>query len=70
MTGEDLGSRPSVLEKTKFGYSLLVKFLIRDWRLKNIEKNQNVNNSDKNKKTNDESKLSSVKSESSGKTSN
>ena len=38
-------------------------------RLKNIEKNQNVNNHDKNKKTNDESELSSAKSESSKKTS-
>ena len=32
-------------------------------RLKNIEKNQNVNNNDKNNKTNDEIKLSSAKSE-------
>ena len=38
-------------------------------RLKNIEKNQNVNNNDKSKKTNDESELSNVKSESSKKTS-
>ena len=38
-------------------------------RLKNIEKNQNVNNNDKSKKTNDESELSNVKSESSKKAS-
>ena len=35
----------------------------------NIERNQKVNNNDKSKKTNDESELSSVKSESSKKTS-
>ena len=75
MTGEDLGYRPSVLEETKFDYSLFGKVFNKRLddkddkkeghlkRLKNIEKNQNVNNNDKNKKTNDESKLSSVKSE-------
>ena len=31
-------------------------------RLKNIEKNQNVNNNDKNKNTNDESEPSSARS--------
>ena len=74
MTGEDLGYRPSVLEQTKFDYSLLDKafndkkeVLLK--RLKKIEKNQNVNNNDKNKKTNDESELYSLKSESSKKTS-
>ena len=75
LTGEDLGYRPSVLEQTKFDYSPLGKAFNKGLddkddkkegllkRLKNIEKNQNVNNNDKNKKTNDESKLSSVKSE-------
>ena len=75
LTGEDLGYRPSVLEQTKFDYSPLGKVFNKGLddkddqkegllkRLKNIEKNQNVNNNDKNKKTNDESKLSSVKSE-------
>ena len=74
LTGEDLGYRPSVLEQTKFDYSLLDKafndkkeVLLK--RLKKIEKNQNVNNNDKNKKTNDESELYSLKSESSKKTS-
>ena len=77
MTGEDLGYRPSVLEQTKFDYSPLGKAFNKGLddkddkkegllkRLKNIEKNQNVNNNDKNKKTNDES----VKSEWSKKTS-
>ena len=77
MTGEDLGYRPSVLEQTKFDYSPLGKVFNKGLddkddkkegllkRLKNIEKNQNVNNNDKNKKTNDES----VKSEWSKKTS-
>ena len=77
MTGEDLGYRPSVLEETKFDYSLFGKVFNKRLddkddkkeghlkRLKNIEKNQNVNNNDKNKKTNDES----VKSEWSKKTS-
>ena len=81
MTGEDLGYRPSVLEQTKFDYSPLGKVFNKGLddkddkkegllkRLKNIEKNQNVNNNDKNKKTNDESELSSLKSESSKKTS-
>ena len=81
LTGEDLGYRPSVLEQTKFDYSPLGKVFNKRMgdkddkkegllkRLKNIEKNQNVNNNDKNKKTNDESKLSSVRSESSKKTS-
>ena len=81
LTGEDLGYRPSVLEQTKFDYSPLGKAFNKGLddkddkkegllkRLKNIEKNQNVNNNDKNKKTNDESELSSAKSESSKKTS-
>ena len=81
LTGEDLGYRPSVLEQTKFDYSSLGKVFNKGLddkddkkegllkRLKNIEKNQNVNNDDKNKKTNDESELSSLKSESSKKTS-
>ena len=81
MTSEDLGYRPSVLEQTKFDYSPLGKVFNKRMgdkddkkegllkRLKNIEKNQNVNNDDKNKKTNDESELSSLKSESSKKTS-
>ena len=81
MTSEDLGYRPSVLEQTKFDYSPLGKVFNKGLddkddkkegllkRLKNIEKNQNVNNDDKNKKTNDESELSSLKSESSKKTS-
>ena len=74
LTGEDLGYRPSVLEQTKFDYSLLgiafndkKEVLLK--RIKNIEKNQNVNNNYKNKNTNDESELSSIKSESSKKTS-
>ena len=81
LTGEDLGNRPSLLDRTKFDYSPLgIVFnkgldhkddkkegLLK--QLKNIEKNQNVNNNDKNKKTNDESQLSSAKSESSKKTS-
>ena len=78
LTGEDLGYRPSVLEQTKFDYSLLGKVFNKGLddnddkkeglfkRLKNIEKNQNLDN-DKNKKTNDESELSSVKSQSSKK---
>ena len=81
MTSEDLGYRPSVLEQTKFDYSPLGKVFNKRMgdkddkkegllkRLKNIEKNQNVNNNDKSKKTNDESELSNVKSESSKKTS-
>ena len=81
LTGEDLGYRPSVLEQTKFDYSPLGKVFNKGLddkddkkegllkRLKNTEKNQNVNNNDKNKKTNDESELSSAKSESSKKTS-
>ena len=71
LTGEDLGYRPSVLEQTIFDDSHdkddKKEGLLK--RLKNIEKNQNVNNDDKNKKTNDESELSSLKSESSKKTS-
>ena len=79
LTGEDLGYRPSVLEQTKFDYSPLGKAFNKGLddkddkkegllkRLKNIEKNRNINNNDKNKKTNDESELSSVKSESSEK---
>ena len=31
LTGEDLGYRPSVLEQTKYDYSLLSHILIRDW---------------------------------------
>ena len=62
LTGEDLGYRPSVLEQTKFDYSPLGKVFNKGLddkddqkegllkRLKNIEKNQNVNNNDKNKK--------------------
>ena len=81
LTGEDLGYRPSVLEQTKFDYSPLGKVFNKGLddkddkkegllkRLKNIEKSRNINNNDKNKKTNDESELSSVKSESSKKTS-
>ena len=65
LTGEDLGYRPTVLEKTKFDYSPLGTVFNKglydqDYnkegllkRLKNIEKTQNVNNNDKNKKTND-----------------
>ena len=74
LTGEDLGYRPSVLEQTKFDYSLLGKDKGKDdekegllKRLKNIEKSQNINNNDK--KTNDESEPSSAKSESSKETS-
>ena len=79
LTGEDLGYRPSVLEQTKFDYSLLGKVFNKGFddkddkkeelfkRLENIEENQKVNNSDKNKKTNDESEPSSAKSESSKK---
>ena len=81
MTGENLIYSPSVLEQAKFDYSPLGKVFNKGLddkddkkegllkRLKNIEKNQNVNNDDKNKKTNDESELSSLKSESSKKTS-
>ena len=70
LTGEDLGYRPSVLEQTKFDYSPLGKAFNKGLddkddkkegllkRLKNIEKNQNVNKNDKNKKTNNESELS------------
>ena len=70
LTGEDLGYRPSVLEQTKFDYSPLGKVFNKGLddkddkkegllkRLKNIEKNQNVNKNDKNKKTNNESELS------------
>ena len=62
LTGEDLEYRPSVLEQTKFDYSLLGKVLNKGLddkndkkegllkRLKNIEWNQKVNNNDKNKK--------------------
>ena len=81
LTGEDLGYRPSVLEQTKFDYSPLGKVFSKESndkhdkkegllkRLKNIEKNQNVNNNDKSKETNDKSELNSVKSKSSKKTS-
>ena len=67
LTGEDLGYRPSVLEKTKFDYSALGKVFNKGLddkddkkeellkRLKIIEKNQSVKNNDKNKKTNDDS---------------
>ena len=77
MTGEDLGYRPSVLEQTKFDYSPSGKVFNKGLddkddqkegllkRLKNIEKNQNVNNNDKNKKNNDESESSSARSKSS-----
>ena len=77
LTGEDLGYRPSVLEQTKFDYSLLEKVFNKGLddkddkkeghlkRLRNIEISQNVNNSDKNKKINDESEPSSARSESS-----
>ena len=30
LTGEDLGLKPSTVEKTKFEYSTLLKFLIKD----------------------------------------
>ena len=62
LTGEDLGYRPSVLEQTKFDYSLLCKVVNKGLddkndkkegllkRLENIERNQKVNNNDKNKK--------------------
>ena len=62
LTGEDLGYRPSVLEQTRFGYSLLGKVVNKGLddkndkkegllkRVKNIERNQKVNNNDKNKK--------------------
>ena len=62
LAGEDLEYRPSVLEQTKFDYSLLGKVLDKGLddkndkkegllkRLKNIERNQKVNNNDKNKK--------------------
>ena len=68
------GYRPSVFEQTKFDYSPLGKVFSKGSndkhdkkeglfkRLKNIEKNQNVNNNDKNKETNDKSELNSVKS--------
>ena len=81
LTGEDLGYRPSVLEQTKFDFSPLGKVFSKESndkhdkkegllkRLKNIEKNQNVNNNDKSKETNDKSELNSVKSKSSKKTS-
>ena len=59
-----------MLQQTKFDYSLFGKVFNKGWddkddkkegllkRLKNIEKNQNVNKNDKNKKTNNESELS------------
>ena len=62
LTGEDLGYRPSVLEQTRFDYSLLGKVVNKGLddkndkkegllkRLKNIERNQKVNNNDKNNK--------------------
>ena len=62
LTVEDLGYRPSVLEQTKFDYSPLGKVFNKGLddkddqkegllkRLKNIEKDQNVNNNDQNKK--------------------
>ena len=60
LTGEDLGYRPSVLEQTIFDDSHdkddKKEGLLK--RLKNIEKNQNVNKNDKSKKTNNESELS------------
>ena len=31
LTGEDLGLKPSTVEKAKFEYSPLVKFLIKNW---------------------------------------
>ena len=80
-TGEDLGYTPSVLEQTKFDYSLLAKVFNKGMddkddkkegllkRRKNIEKNQNGNNNDKNKKTNGESETSSAKSKLGKKTS-
>ena len=67
MTGEDLGLKPSTVEKAKFEYSALGKIFTQGLdkgdqkeglfkRLKNTEKNQNSNNNGK-------SKPSSVKSE-------
>ena len=59
-----------MLQQTKFDYSLFGKVFNKGLddkddkkegllkRLKNIEKNQNVNKNDKNKKTNNESELS------------
>ena len=39
LTDEDLGYKPTVLEKAKFEYSPLGKFLIRDWKKKRKKKN-------------------------------
>ena len=73
LTGEDLGYKPSVLERTKFDYSPLGEVFNKGLddkddqkerllkRLKNMEKNQSSNNNDK-------SKPSSARSESSKKT--
>ena len=32
LTGEDLGYKPDVIQKAKFEYSPLDKFLIKDWK--------------------------------------
>ena len=87
MTGEDLGLKPSTVEKAKFEYSALGKIFTKELdkddqkeglfkRLKNTEKNQNSNNNGKSKPSSVKSELdsyltplSSVRSESSKKTS-
>ena len=74
LTGEELGLKPSTVEQAKFEYSPLSKIFNKGLdeedkkegilkRLKNIEKNKNKNND------NNKSELSSVRSESSKKTS-
>ena len=53
LTGEDLGHRPSVLEKTKFAYSLLDMSLSKSFKkdnVKNIENKENDFNYDSNYK--------------------
>ena len=75
LIGEDLNLRPSTVEQAKFEYSPLAEIFNKGLneeckkegvlkRLKNIETNQNKNNND-----NGKSELSSVRSESSKKTS-
>ena len=41
MTGEDLGHRPSVLEKTKFEYSPLYMSLSKSFKKDNVKNNTN-----------------------------
>ena len=38
LTGEDLGLKPSTVEKAKFEYSSLGKIFIRDWKKKTKKK--------------------------------